>query len=379
MQLKRFDTLDPCRADHGRLLLRLRSIHQRLAGASLPGWASLLAEIDARPTHNLPGSVDDELKPSIAIVERQPMKPHIRANALLADGSDLAGSHPQRVGPALSLSARLLASALLLAPAARADTAQPPMAEILDSVRVPAAGPDGSEISELSGLTWDEDEQLLYAVSDSGFLIHFRIAIENDKLAKVEPVLVAPIAEFVGSLLKLTWSLSNAEGVLARNNANGKRSDTELIVALEDGPAIGRFTPQGQFIKEIALPPPLGDPGVYSSSNKRLESVNEIPGHGIITAPEVPLLAEPEDVHTIYAADGATWRFKALQPHHSSIKDIEHLPDGRLLILERTCDEAGYNPEAHLRVLNIEACETGSLCPVTEVAVSDTGLAENGL
>lgn len=92
MQLKRFDTLNPCRADHGCLLLRRRSIHQRLAGLSLPGCTSLLAEIDARPAHNLPGSVDDESKSSIAIVERQPMKPHVRANALLADGSDLAGS-----------------------------------------------------------------------------------------------------------------------------------------------------------------------------------------------------------------------------------------------------------------------------------------------
>jgi hypothetical protein len=52
-----------------------------------------LAVIDARPTHNLPGTVDDESKASIAIVERQPLKPHIRTNALLADGSDLAGSH----------------------------------------------------------------------------------------------------------------------------------------------------------------------------------------------------------------------------------------------------------------------------------------------
>ena len=93
MQLKRFETLNPCRADHGCWLLRRRSIHQRLAGASLPGWASLLAEIDARPAHNPPGSVDDESKPSIAIVERQPMTPHVRANTLLADGSDLAGSH----------------------------------------------------------------------------------------------------------------------------------------------------------------------------------------------------------------------------------------------------------------------------------------------
>ena len=93
MQLKQFDTLNPCRADHGCLLLRRRSIHQRLVGSSLPGWASPLAEIDARPAHNIPGSVDDESKPSIAIVERQPMKPHIRTNPLLADGSDLAGSH----------------------------------------------------------------------------------------------------------------------------------------------------------------------------------------------------------------------------------------------------------------------------------------------
>jgi hypothetical protein len=52
-----------------------------------------LAEVDARPTHNPPGSVDDEAKLSIAIVERQPMGPHIRANALLADGSNFAGSH----------------------------------------------------------------------------------------------------------------------------------------------------------------------------------------------------------------------------------------------------------------------------------------------
>ena len=93
MQLKRFDTLSPCRAGHGCLLLQLRLIHQRLASLSLPGWASLLTEIDARPAHNLPGSVDDESKPSIVIVERQPMKPHIRANALLADGSDLARPH----------------------------------------------------------------------------------------------------------------------------------------------------------------------------------------------------------------------------------------------------------------------------------------------
>lgn len=266
----------------------------------------------------------------------------------------------------------LIGSSLLLASMAHSEAPPPATAKILDSVRVSEVGPDGDEISELSGLAWDEDEQLLYAVSDSGFIIHFRIAIEGDKLASVEPVLVAPLEEFEGNLLKFTWSLSNAESVLARNSTNGKKSDTELVVALEDGPVIARFTPQGRFIKEIALPSPLGDPGAYSNDNKRLESVTELPAHGIMTAPEAPLLGEPEDVHTIYAEDGAAWRFKAIQPYQSVIKDVEHLPDGRLLILERTRDDSGGHSQAHLRLLDLKGCEAGSICPATEVAVSNT-------
>lgn len=255
--------------------------------------------------------------------------------------------------------------------AAHGGTPTAPVAEILDSVSVPAASNDGSEISELSGLAWDEDEQLLYAVSDGGSIVHFRILVKDGKLAKVEPVLVAPLEEFEGSLLKLTWSLSNAEAALTRNSINGKRGDTELVVALEDGPAIARFTPAGQFIAEIVLPPPLGDAAVYANSNKRLESVSEIPGKGIITAPETPLRGGPQDIHTIYGSKGASWKFKTFQPRNSAIKDIYYEPGGRLLVLERTRDDAGENTELHLRLVDIGGCSTGGLCAVTEVVASD--------
>jgi hypothetical protein len=257
---------------------------------------------------------------------------------------------------------------LILLPFNPAQSADLFTAEILDSVSVPAADRNGNEISELSGLAWDADEQLLYGVSDSGFIVHFRIAIAGDKISKIAPILVAPIEEYEGLL---SSSLSNAESVLARNSTNGKKSDTELVVALEDGPVIARFTPSGQFIAEIKLPAPLADGSAYINHNKRLESVSETPDHVMITAPEAPLQGEPEDVHTIYAENGATWSFKPVQHHQSSIKDIERLPDGRLLILERTRDDASGANQAHLRLLDTASCTSGTLCDVIDVVPSD--------
>ncbi len=247
----------------------------------------------------------------------------------------------------------------------------PLTAQVLDKIDVPSASPDGGEISELSGLAWDEDENLLYGVSDAGYLVSMRVTVEHDRLAKVEPVSVLPIEEYVGSMTKLTWSLSDAEALVLHHSADGIHGNTEMTVALEDGPAIARFDNAGKFLGEVKLPKPLDDQSAYASSNKRLESVSEIPGHGVITVPEVPLLGEPEGTHTIYAADGASWRIAAKQKADSSVKDIALMPDGRQLILERTRDADGKGTDSHLRLLDLANCTSGGECPVTEVAPSD--------
>jgi hypothetical protein len=244
-------------------------------------------------------------------------------------------------------------------------------AQILDKIDLPSSSPDGGQISELSGLAWDEDEKLLYGVSDAGFLVSMRVVVEKDRLAKAEPVAVVPIEEYVGSLMKLTWSLSDAEALVLRNSINGIAGDTKMIVALEDGPAVARFDKKGKFLAEMKLPKPLDDPSVYANSNKRLESVSEIVGHGIITVPEVPLSGEPEGTHTVYAMDGAHWRFAAEQAADSSVKDIALLPDGRQLILERTRGADGQTTLSHLRLLDLANCPPGGECPVTDIAPSD--------
>lgn len=68
------------------------------------------------------------------------------------------------------------------------------------------------------------------------------------------------------------------------NAGNGVRGDTQLVIALENGPAIVRFTPCGEAIAEVALPPALADAGRYRGRNKGLESIATHPEHGYVMA-----------------------------------------------------------------------------------------------
>jgi Esterase-like activity of phytase len=253
--------------------------------------------------------------------------------------------------------------------------AEMPRADVLDRIALPEQSADGSKITELSGLGWDEDEKLLYAVGDNAYLHHFKIDIASDRFVKVEPVFTTAIEDTAGGLL--SWDLTNAEGLDVRNSANGKSGDSELVIAFEDGPAIGRFTPEGQFIAEVKLPAMLTDTSVYLTNNKRLESVTEMAPFGVLTAPEAHLTDEPNDIHSVFAMDGHRWRFRALQSDQDSIKALDPLPDGRLLMLVRTRDLNSDEPQAHLRIVDLAHCGEDVVCPVTDVTVSDPKLIAN--
>ena len=240
--------------------------------------------------------------------------------------------------------------------------------DIVDSVDSPVQGMNGYKIEELSGLAWDADEQLLYAVSDTGVLHHFRIRLDGNRIAQIDVVYSAPLAWQDGTELKI----NDAEDVAVLNGSNGKKSDSELLIALEDGPAITRFTPQGKRIADVALPSTLADKSQYAKKNRRLESVAYDARRGIITAPEAPLAGQPENLHTLYAADGAKWSFKAFQPKRSNLKAIEMMPDGNALALERTREKKDAPFSARLRYIDFASCTENAPCGVTELS-PDTG------
>lgn len=242
-----------------------------------------------------------------------------------------------------------------------------PAVEVLDSVRIPW----DFRISELSGLAWDADEQLLYAVSDLGHIIHFRIEVTANHIVSVEPVFYGPLTLSVGE-----EKFFDTEDLVALNGANGKPGDSEIAVVFEDGPAAARFTSTGQFIETIPLPAPLLDRDNYRQVNQRLESLALTPDHGYIFGPQTPLVGESRKRHTLYAADGKTWRYKAVKKKRTSTKSLEQMPDGSLLVLE-ALNDGGFlgaiglgGKEAHIRRLNLSTCENDRKCPVTDYPTS---------
>ncbi|CAG1008438.1 hypothetical protein RHIZO_03498 [Rhizobiaceae bacterium] len=249
-----------------------------------------------------------------------------------------------------------------------------PELEVLGSFDSPAEGMNGYRIEELSGLAWDADEKLLYAVSDTGILHHFRIRLEGGRVTHIEVVHSAPLTAEDGTEL----AVNDAEDVAVVNGGNGKANDSELLIAIEDGPAVARFTPQGKRIANVVLPGPLADKTQYPKKNRRLESVAFDARYGVVTAPETALLGQPEDQHTLYATDGRKWSFKAFRAGDSNVKAIEIMPDGNALVLERTREAKGALFVGRLRRVDIAGCGGNETCGVTDFTpVPAAGLANN--
>lgn len=266
----------------------------------------------------------------------------------------------------------LALAAVLLASVASPGSAAEPKLEALGKTDIPATGKDGVRVDELSGLAWDADEKILYAVSDGGILHHFRLQLVGEKIAGIEHIFSAPLVAPIGNA-----SATNAEGLAAVNGDDGAPGNSELLIAFEDGPGIARFTPKGQWLADVALPGALADAKSYAKKNSRLEAVAFDKSHGILTAPERPLRGEPETAHKIYAGGGTTWAFEAAQPD-GRLKAIETMADGSLLVLERTAEEKGGPRAAHLRHLDLATCAAGGQCAAPDLsATPDPLLGDN--
>lgn len=266
---------------------------------------------------------------------------------------------PMRTPLAAICAALALCAAASICHARAAPPAGAASTTVLHTLSVPVREVSGIKLRELSGLAWDADERLLYAVSDRGTLFHFRLEVSAARIERLEPVWAARLRDPRSAGRKF-----NAEGLTVVNADNGIPGDTQLIVALENGPAVVRFTPLGEAVAEVTLPPALRDPERYRSKNKRLESIAAHPEHGFVMAPEAPLEGEPLARHTVYATSGSTWSFAAMQPG-SDIKAIEILPGGKLLVLERLGGSA--NRSAVLRRFDLASCTVGPRCELSEL------------
>jgi hypothetical protein len=247
-----------------------------------------------------------------------------------------------------------------------------PQSEILDNFNIPTYNGTWNEVDEMSGLAWDEDEQLLYAESDQGQLVKFKVELGKDKIISVTPVFFGPLKLKSGDS-----TFTDAEDIVILNSANGKKGDTQIGVVFEDGPAAGLFDDQGQFISPIKLPAPLSDPTSYAEPNRTIESIATNTDHGFLFVPQVPIIGQKKDMHTVYAEDGSTWSYETLQPKRTSTKSMQTQPDGSLMILEGV-NLGGFwskldmgTHEMHLRRMDPAACKSGEMCPIIDYVPKD--------
>jgi len=204
---------------------------------------------------------------------------------------------------------------------------------LLGSVALTPTTIAGLTLGGLSGLAWDEDESRLYALSDRGALFHLRPRFENGHLAGVRLLAAFALRDPRGRAL--AGRRADAEGLVVRHGDNGVSGDSRLAVSFERFPRIVLLRPDGRHVETLRLPAELTDAGRYASPNKALESLTWLPGPGFLTAPERPLEASGDGTVGIFALDGRRWRYPLRTNPNASLVDMQALPDGGLVTLER--------------------------------------------
>jgi len=202
---------------------------------------------------------------------------------------------------------------------------------LLGTVSLRTVRRHGYPLAGLSGLAWDEDEQRLYAISDKGALFHLQPIFQDGLLHSVEVLAAYPLTDNKGRALSYPWA--DAEGLVVRKAANGKRGDSELLVSYEVRPRVRVYRPDGSRLGGELLPARLENIRNYYGRNSALESLALHPRYGLLTAPQQPLRSDKSI--RIYTQKGRSWAYALSDEAGNSLVAMEALPDGDLLLLER--------------------------------------------
>jgi len=238
--------------------------------------------------------------------------------------------------------------------------------QMMGSLALKTAKVNSIPVHELSGIAWDKDEQLLYAVSDEGFLYHLSLTLKEKKLSGLSVIEATQLKDTNG--LPLTGKYDDSEGLSLINANNGKKGDSELVISFEKKPRISRYSPQGKILSNVKIPKNIRKKKYFRHKNKALESVAIHPKYGILTAAEYPQNSHPLTQQTIYSSAGKQWHFTASKEKNSSITGLEILSNGDALVLERAYSNPLTPIYIKLRRIKLEQCDKKHICKTETIA-----------
>ncbi|MEM7407020.1 MAG: esterase-like activity of phytase family protein [Pseudomonadota bacterium] len=188
-------------------------------------------------------------------------------------------------------------------------------------------------LAELSGLAWDDDEQLLFGVTDRGWMVRLKLDFSDGRLTN---------ATFSGATRltgeggrRLTGRASDSEGMVGLRTRNGRAGDSEFIVAFERDNRLQLHDANGRLKRRIEVARPLRDSNAYRSRNKGFEAVMRHPHAGVVPGTEWPLRGADDSYWQWYRADGRSVRVPRLDRPSAGLVAMEALSDGRTVTLER--------------------------------------------
>lgn len=228
---------------------------------------------------------------------------------------------------------------------------------LLGSVRLPARFPDGSPVAELSGLAWDSSGQVLYAISDQGYLLAFDLILANGRLTDLRPRFSVPLRDRRGEVL--SGRDADAEGLVYDPQCSC------LWVSFERHPRIWAYHPDGRYIRSARLPKRLRKGKYYRSSNTQLEALGlgSLPGSGehparLVTLAEKPMRDDPPGEISVWGIDregdqssgsNARLGLYPLASRDSAVVAIKATGQGDWLVLEREFRSLWVPLKIHLR------------------------------
>lgn len=201
---------------------------------------------------------------------------------------------------------------------------------------LPGEMPDGVRLRGLSDLAWSESEEVLYAVSDFGWLFRMQPVFENGRLTDVRLLDSRPLTDIEGRPLKARQR--DAEGLTF---APGPDGNPALFVSFERAPRITRIDTQGRWQADVPLPAPFADPAIYANPNAALEALTWHPRRGLLSGPELPPPGAMPVSHTpLFSLDGRQHPY--------------------LLHIGPRCGLVALNAGENEEVLSLDRCYDGS-------------------
>ncbi|MCP5158238.1 MAG: esterase-like activity of phytase family protein [Gammaproteobacteria bacterium] len=242
---------------------------------------------------------------------------------------------------------------------------------LLGALRLTRTEIKGQPLCGLSGLAWEEDTGILYALSDLGYLFHLRPQFDDrGYLTGLQTVTAYALQDTLGRPLRPPYD--DAEGLAIRNGANGIQGDTELLVSFEVRPRVVRYHPTGLWQGEERLPTLLRDLHRYRDNNQALEALTIDSRWGVLVGTETPLRNDPSGQIRLFQLNGHFWIYPLGPAPKSALVAMEALSDGGLLTLERAFVAPLRPLIISLRRTELPTPEGERLLNVTDIAVFDS-------